>query len=415
MLEVHCAPMPSNNVSAASPDSSASAEAVVIPARGKTSAHPTTRSRSTACHCRSATRVSTTAPRAESRLRRIHDRCLSREPATALPATPASSPVRGGEGEHPYRCTHGTHLLDPSHGRRKANRAVVPASTGFPAPGQACPSPDVPGLGGCEAARPLEGEGTAGPCCDRTARGCRAFAQRRLRRVGLRFGDLAAEARHAVVLGFVGERRQPDAGSGRGRRMTTKAPNESRDDFWDALPDAVRRRDLRAPGAKLPLPVPPVRQRAFAVAVDMAPHLTIAIVVTTKLALPIWVSLIGAYLAVPFIHRVLLQWRRDATIGRALFGLRNAVPATGTKPSFGAQLKVWLVLLSLARTFVSAWTATRREPVSGALRAGQPACMPVVEGASYSGAICKPAARTFRISSSAASRSSRSRSVTVSS
>ena len=142
--------------------------------------------------------------------------------------------------------------------------------------------------------------------------------------------------------------RQPAAGFARSQSMTTKAHHETDHGWLDFMPWSVRRRDLREPGAKLPLPDPPGWQRGGAIVVDLAIHLTIAIVVTMKLNLPVLATLIGTYTVVSFVHRVLLQWWWGATIGRALFALRYVNTTTGAKPSFGVLLKSWLVLGWLA-------------------------------------------------------------------
>ncbi|MEV6904837.1 hypothetical protein [Amycolatopsis sp. NPDC051372] len=126
--------------------------------------------------------------------------------------------------------------------------------------------------------------------------------------------------------------------------MTTKAQHETDHGWLDFMPWSVRRRDLREPGAKLPLPDPPAWQRGGAIVADLAIHLTIAIVVTMNLNLPVLPTLIGTYTVVSFVHRVLLQRWWGATTGRALFVLRYLITTTGAKPSFGVLLKAWLVL-----------------------------------------------------------------------
>ncbi|MEU4675181.1 hypothetical protein AB0F91_46410 [Amycolatopsis sp. NPDC023774] len=116
------------------------------------------------------------------------------------------------------------------------------------------------------------------------------------------------------------------------------------DDWWDTLPDAVRRCDLREPGAKLPLPMPPRfaeglcdRGRPRAPPDDRDRR-------HDKLDLPVLATLIGTYIVVSFVHRVFTPVVGGATIGRALFGLRGVVTTTGPKPSLGALLEAWLVM-----------------------------------------------------------------------
>ncbi|MGW4488288.1 RDD family protein [Amycolatopsis sp. NPDC004368] len=135
--------------------------------------------------------------------------------------------------------------------------------------------------------------------------------------------------------------------------MTTTTPRLLDEDWWDALPYAVRRRDLRGAGAKRPLPDPPAWQRICAIAVDLVLHLTVAIVLlaVAGIDLPDLVVLIGSYVGVSFVHRVVLQWWWRATIGRALFGLRSAV-ATGARPRFGALLTLWVFQGLVAATGV---------------------------------------------------------------
>lgn len=49
-----------------------------------------------------------------------------------------------------------------------------------------------------------------------------------------------------------------------------------------------------------------------------------------------------AYLGVSFVHRVVLQWAFQATLGKAITGLRVVDTATGDRASFKQLVRRWL-------------------------------------------------------------------------
>ncbi len=124
--------------------------------------------------------------------------------------------------------------------------------------------------------------------------------------------------------------------------MKTDSTRADRD-WTDTLPEPVRRRDLREPGAAPPYPKVPFWQWGGACTVDILLHLAIALVVALRVDLPFAVTAITVYTVVSFGHRCLLQWWWGGTIGRVLFGLRCVVTATGAKATFGGLLKFWLL------------------------------------------------------------------------
>jgi RDD family protein len=98
--------------------------------------------------------------------------------------------------------------------------------------------------------------------------------------------------------------------------------------------EVVRRRDL-GEAARW--------RRIWALVVDLALHLTVALLVASRLDFPFLFTAVAAYSVVSFVHRVPLQWWWGATTGRALFGLRCVVEATGGKPALEMLLKEWLL------------------------------------------------------------------------
>lgn len=114
-------------------------------------------------------------------------------------------------------------------------------------------------------------------------------------------------------------------------------------------------------GPDLPWPVPrhllgdPARlrrasplQRVPAILVDVALHTVAALVITAEVADPdatvgYLLTLVASYLVVSFVHRVPLQWRWGATLGRALAGLCCADPRTGGPPTAERLVVGWLI------------------------------------------------------------------------
>jgi hypothetical protein len=84
-------------------------------------------------------------------------------------------------------------------------------------------------------------------------------------------------------------------------------------------------------------------QENWAVVADLALHLTVALLVASRLDFPFLLTAVAAYSVVSFVHRVPLQWWWGATTGRALVGLRCVVEATGGKATLGMLLKDWLL------------------------------------------------------------------------
>jgi uncharacterized RDD family membrane protein YckC len=60
---------------------------------------------------------------------------------------------------------------------------------------------------------------------------------------------------------------------------------------------------------------------------------------------------IVAWFVVSFVHRVLIQWATQASLGKALFGLRLVRPEDGGRVGFGTLVKAWLV--SILATIVT--------------------------------------------------------------
>ncbi|MFF1610648.1 RDD family protein [Amycolatopsis sp. NPDC058278] len=98
--------------------------------------------------------------------------------------------------------------------------------------------------------------------------------------------------------------------------------------------EVVRRRDLGVAARW---------QRIWAIVADLALHLTVALLVASRLDFPFLFTAVAAYSVVSFVHRVPLQSWWGTTTGRALFGLRCVVEATGGKATLGMLLKEWLL------------------------------------------------------------------------
>ncbi|WIX90343.1 hypothetical protein [Amycolatopsis sp. DG1A-15b] len=98
--------------------------------------------------------------------------------------------------------------------------------------------------------------------------------------------------------------------------------------------EVVRRRDLGVAARW---------QGICALVADLALHLTVALLVASRLDLPFLFTAVAAYSVVSFVHRVPLQSWWGTTTGRALFGLRCVVEATGGKATLGMLLKEWLL------------------------------------------------------------------------
>jgi hypothetical protein len=106
------------------------------------------------------------------------------------------------------------------------------------------------------------------------------------------------------------------------------------EDVSDLALEVVRRRDLRDARQW---------QRSWAIVADLALHLTVALVVASRLGFPFLITAVVVYAVVSFVHRVPLQWWWGATTGRALVGLRCVVETTGAKATFDKLLKEWLL------------------------------------------------------------------------
>ncbi|MDS0138956.1 MULTISPECIES: RDD family protein [unclassified Amycolatopsis] len=108
------------------------------------------------------------------------------------------------------------------------------------------------------------------------------------------------------------------------------------------IPWPVRRRLLRTG---------PIRRASWsrrlpAVSADLALHLLVAAVAAAGVdpegGVAFLVTAVVTYLAVSFVHRVLLQRWWGATIGRLLAGLRCADPRTGRPPTLRRLALGWL-------------------------------------------------------------------------
>lgn len=96
-------------------------------------------------------------------------------------------------------------------------------------------------------------------------------------------------------------------------------------------------------------PSPRALRRTFGFTVDLVLHLGCTVGaffgaerVPSLAHLPtVWAIL--AWFVVSFLHRVLIQWATQASLGRALFGLRLVRPLDGGNVGFGMLAKAWLV------------------------------------------------------------------------
>ncbi len=131
-----------------------------------------------------------------------------------------------------------------------------------------------------------------------------------------------------VAVQPVAERWQPNGGFAREGGMETKLQTD------EGSLVVVRRRDLGETARW---------QGICALVADLALHLTVALLVASRLGFPFLLTAVAAYSVVSFVHRVPLQWWWGATTGRALFGLRCVVEATGGQATLGMLLKEWLL------------------------------------------------------------------------
>lgn len=105
-------------------------------------------------------------------------------------------------------------------------------------------------------------------------------------------------------------------------------------------------------------PSPRALRRALGFMVDLVLHLGCAVGVffgsehvPSLSHLPtVWA--VVAWFVVSFVHRVLIQWGTQASLGKALFGLRMVRPVDGGRVGFGTLAKAWLV--SIWATIVAA-------------------------------------------------------------
>ncbi|HJP75701.1 MAG TPA: RDD family protein [Pseudonocardiaceae bacterium] len=96
-------------------------------------------------------------------------------------------------------------------------------------------------------------------------------------------------------------------------------------------------------------PSPRTLRRTLGFTVDLLLHLGCAVGaffgskhVPSLSHLPtVWA--IVAWFVVSFVHRVLIQWATQASLGKALFGLRLVRPVDGGRVGFGMLVKAWLV------------------------------------------------------------------------
>jgi hypothetical protein len=124
----------------------------------------------------------------------------------------------------------------------------------------------------------------------------------------------------------------------------------------------VRRRDLRRAqqiGLSVDLPVdhgaqgdprypsPRRLRKVLSFVIDLVVHLSLATVIAATVAphdpgrfLLFWlIGLIG----VSIVDRILVQWASQATLGKALTGLRMIRDDTGGRPSWWLLTKAWLL------------------------------------------------------------------------